>query len=178
MGAPADTGVTATPPSSEGVKLSHGKRRRLRRKQFLDKLKNSAKAIAEDKAKEQPLSHFGTLDDLLKSMGGGSHPLATYDSRSGAGSGSGRHTGGSGTVSNRSAPKSHKSRRAVMGSELGRLQQVMSHPVFVADPLATLHAHLTNTVAASANAAEQKTSGKKKNRNKGRNKKKSSSMED
>ena len=171
-GATADA---ATPSSSEPAKLSHGKRRRLRKKQFLDKLENSAKAIAEDRAKDQPLAHFGTLDDLLKSMGGGSHPLASSGG-SGAGTGSGRHGGGSGAASSRAAPKSHKSRRAAIGTELSRLQQVMSHPVFVADPLATLHAHLTNTVAASADAAEQKSKGKgKKKKNK---KKTSAAMED
>ena len=49
-------------------------------------------------------------------------------------------------VKSKGARVSNKKRRKLELAEMERMRKVMEHPAFVADPIATIHTHLTNTL--------------------------------
>ena len=164
----------AAPPPG----MSRGKRRRLAKRQALmARLDNVAKAAAEKvarrKAAKNPLLHVGTLAELLPDIPEPGLPGASASAGAGAGAGAAVRPRIPGRKVHQ--PASHKARRQEMHKEVGRMAQVMAHPVFSESPCQTLLTHLQNTVGKAAAEAEAATAaaaarGKKGSMGKGKDK--------
>jgi len=124
-------------------KSSRGQRKRQqRRERFTEKLlflDREKKRREENKVGKALFDIDALTQELLKT-----------NSSAGAGNATAQTASTSFKTKKKKGKKmNNRKRRQLELEEVARMRQVMQHPAFIADPLATIATHLTNTAAAS-----------------------------
>lgn len=130
----------------------HVQKKLARKANFLDKVSRASAgaklatraggvAKAKGKKKQGALPSLSTLSAVLDELGEGA---------AGGGKGAGQAgragTPAGGAKQRGAAVKSAKQRQHILAEESSRLQQVLQHPAYVADPIAAITNHLRHTL--------------------------------
>ncbi|KAJ2705176.1 hypothetical protein FB645_002656 [Coemansia sp. IMI 203386] len=160
--------VPLVDPSEEQTasRLTKKEKRLEKHNKWMDKM-NQARQTKRQEQKQQGretnksalIRGMRTLDDSLREVRAEivANHLLKLGNASTSKNGSGGTTGNSADRNSGSNPKSRKARNKAAIVEEKRFTQVLAHPAFKANPLATIREHLSNTLAQQQQQQQQQT---------------------